>query len=70
MRHPAPTSDNNLLVRCCTNVYMYAYSLRKLEKHCLKIGKKERFAGVGREQAILLRHVYKADVNDEEEFKN
>ena len=48
---------------------MYAYSIRKPVKHCLKIGGKERFGGVGREQAML-PHVDKTNVDEEEKLKS
>ena len=43
---------------------MYTYSLRKPVKHCLEIGK------IGSEQAVLLHHVYKTNVNEEEKLRN
>ena len=48
---------------------MYAYSIRKPVKYCLKIRGKERFGGVGREQAML-PHADKANVDEEEKLKS
>ena len=48
---------------------MYAYHPQKPVKHCLKIGEKQRFGGLGGEQAMLLHHVYKTNVNGEQKLK-
>ena len=48
---------------------MHAYSTRKPVKYCLNIGEKERFGGVGREQAML-PHVNKTNVDEEEKLKS
>ena len=45
-RHSTLTSDSTLMVRRCINIY--AYSLAKPVKHCLRTGKKSRFQGIGR----------------------
>ena len=52
-----------LMVRCCTNVFLLH---TKTCEALFKNGKKQRFGGVGWEQALLLNNVYKTNVNEED----
>ena len=55
------------MMRCWTNICLLPS--KTCETLFKNWGKIQRFEGVGREQAMLLDHVYKENVNEEEKLK-